>query len=279
MVYTPIIDADVDPVVTGSATETPIAEDSDSQDRYGIIEKIINGGQLLDDGVSDEAEEIRDMYLAEMKLPYTDESVNLGQMDAPSMTIECLGYNEWLKAYVFNDYTATTVTLDTQIKNVLDADPNSIFSTDQSSIDANALLTNQLEDSNRFANNIIEEIVSQGDAADARWVFGVGADRMCYYKAIPTEVLYLHSLTSSAQNLTLLDGTEIKPWNVQAGVWVEITDFIISESQYSPTDLRDNPRIVFAERVSFTAPNTLSITGSRISSIKQRLNQLGVGGV
>jgi hypothetical protein len=66
---------------------------------------------------------------------------------------------------------------------------------------------------------------------------------------------------------------------VQAGVWIEIVDFIISESQYSADSLRANPRLMFAEKVVFTAPNTLSVTGARISSIKQRLNQLGVGGV
>lgn len=276
--YTPIIDAGVDPMVTGSATETPIAENTDSQARYGIIEKILSGGQLLDDGISDEAEEVRDLYLAEMKLPYTDESINLGQMAEPTMTIECLGYKEWFKVYAFNDYTATTITLDTKVKNILNADPNSIFSTDQSKVETNAQLTNQLEDSNRFANTILGELVALGDGADNRWVFGLEADRVCYYRAIPTEVRYLHSLTSSTQNLTLLDSTDVRPWNVKAGAWVELTDFLISETEYSPSDLRENPRLMFAEKVSFTAPNILSITGGRISSVKQRLNQLGVGG-
>ena len=34
----------------------------------GIIEKVISGGQLLDDGTTDEAEEVRDLYLEENKL-------------------------------------------------------------------------------------------------------------------------------------------------------------------------------------------------------------------
>ncbi|MHC4748297.1 MAG: hypothetical protein ACYTFW_00340 [Planctomycetota bacterium] len=278
VIYTPIIDALVDPVVTGSATETPITEDADSQARYGIIEKIISGGQLVDDGTIDEAEEIRDLYLAEMKLPYTDETINLGSLAEPSMTVECLGYKEWLKTYVYNEYDSISVTLDTKIKNVLGNDPNSIFSTDYSFIVSNALLTNKLDDKNRFANTIIEELVGQGDASNNRWSFRVDEDRVCYYEAIPTTIKYLHSLTSSAQNLTLLDGTEIRPWIVRAGEWVEISDFVTSETEYSPTDLRTNPRLLFAEQVTYTAPHQLSIVGGKISSVRQRLNQLGVGG-
>lgn len=279
VVYTPIIDVTVDPPTTGSATETPIAEDVDSQAKYGIIEKVISGGQLLDDGTTDEAEEVRDLYLAEMKSPYTDEVVTLGALTEPMMTIEVLGYHEWLKSYVFNDYNTSTIFVSTKVNNVLDADPNSIFSADRSLINENAQLTGELDDENRMAWAVIEELRAVGDASDNRWVFGAGVDRVCYFRSIPTEVTYKHSLTSSAQNVTLLDDSEIKPWNVRAGVWVEIVDFLKSQSPLSGTPDRKDPRLLFAETVSYTAPNSLSITGSRISTMKQRLKQLGVGGV
>jgi hypothetical protein len=277
--YTPIFDPLADPPITGAATETPIAEDSDSQDRYGILEKIVSGGQLVDDGTTDEAEEIRDMYLAEYKLPYTDESINLGQMTEPTMTVECLGYSEWLSTYVYNDYTETTVTLDAQIKNILNADPNGIFSTNHVNIDENLLLTNRYENGNKFAHTIIKEIVAQGDASDNRWVYGVGMNRLPYYRAVPTEVEYLHSLTSSSQNITNLDGTAVMPWIMPAGVWMEITDFMTTQRGYSSSIQRQNPRVMFAERVVFTAPHTLSVVGGRITTVRQRLAQLGVGGI
>jgi hypothetical protein len=276
VVYTPIIDTTVDPPVTGSATETPIAEDTDSQDRYGIIEKIISGGQLLDDGTTDTAEEIRDLYLEEYKYPFTDETITLGQITEPTMTVECLGYVEWLKAYVHNDYTASTTTLDAKVKNVLNDDPNTVFNTNQTFIESNAQLTNQYEDKNRFANTVIDELVKMGDASDNRWVFQVYEDQLCYYRAIPTETEYLHSLTSSAQNVSLLDGTEVRPWDMRPAVWVEITNFIIGQSDYP--SLRQDPRVMFAERVTYTAPYGLAIAGARISTVTQRLAQLGVGG-
>lgn len=277
VVYTPIIDPNVDPIVTGSATETPIAEDTDSQARYGIIEKIVAGGQLLDDGTTDSAEEIRNLYLEEHKNPFTDETITIGQISEPMMTVECLGYSEWLKAYAFNEFAVTTVTLDTQVKNVLDDDPNGIFNTDQQFIEANAQLTNTYEDKNRFANTVISEIVSLGDATDNRWVFQVYENQFCYYRAIPTEVEFLHSLTSSSQNITRMDDSAIEPWEMRPAVWIEIVDFIIGQAAYP--SLRQDPRIMFAERVTFTAPNSLAITGARISTVKQRAAQLGVGGV
>jgi hypothetical protein len=277
VVYTPIIDTTVDPPVTGSATETTIAEDTDSQARYGIIEKVISGGTRLDDGTTDEAEEIRDLALAEMAWPYTDEEINLQGQNVPTLTLECIGYKNWLKVYVYNFFTATTVTLDTKIKDVLDADPNSIFSTNQSFIEANAQLTNRLEDKNRLADTIISDITAMGDATDNRWIFQVLGGRLCYYRAIPTTIEYLHALTSPSSTLTLADGTAVDPWDMPAGVWVEITDFMAGQSTQTP--IRKDPRNEFAERVTYTAPYGLTVSGARISTLTQRLKQLGVGGV
>jgi len=277
VVYTPIIDVSVDPPVTGSATETPIAENTDSQGRYGIIEKIVSGGQRLDDGTYDEAEEIRDLFLAEMAYPYTDEQINIGSSSLPTLTLECFGYKQWLASYVFNDYTATTVQLDTKVKAVLDADPNAIFSTNQTNIGSNAQITNSLEESNRFAGTVISDIVGLGDGSDNRWVFKVLENRVCYYEAIPTEIEYFHTLSGkSASNIANSAGRNVDPWDVRAGQWVRITDFLIGE--HKPTPLRTDPRVLFAEEVTYTMPFGVSIAGSKVNKLTQRLKQLGVGG-
>jgi hypothetical protein len=276
VVYTPILDPDTDPPITGATIETPIAQDTDSQARYGIIEKVISGGQLIDDGTTDEAEEVRDLYLAENAYPYTDEEINLAGSNVPTMTIECAGYKEWLKVYPFNDNTASTITLSTKVKNVLDGDPNSIFSTNQSFVEDNAQLTHQLEDKNRIADTIIKEIVTLGDATDTRWTFRVLAGRVAYYSAIPSIAEYIHSLTSRSATVALADKTAIDPWKMPANVWVELTDFMPGQTTQTP--MRKDPRNVFAERVTYTAPWGLSISGSRVSKLSQRLAQLGVGG-
>jgi hypothetical protein len=275
--YTPIIDVTVDPPVTGSATETPIAEDTDSQAMYGIIEKIVSGGQRLDDGTYDEAEEIRDLYLSEMAFPYTDENINVGASAYPIITLECLGYKQWFSAYVFNDYTSSTVTLDTKIKAVLDADPNSIFSTNQDYITANAQITNRLEDKNRYAATVISDITSLGDSSDNRWIFKVLNNRICRYESIPTSIKYFHTLSGKGRsNIADNAGNVVEPWHVQAGEWVQITDFLIGQGGYAT--LREDPRVLFAEEVTYTMPFGLSITGSRVNKLTQRLKQLGVGG-
>jgi hypothetical protein len=273
--YTPIIDIGVDPPVTGSETETPIAEDTDSQTRYGILEQVLSGGQLLDDGTYDDAEEMRDLYLAEYAWPFTDETVNLETSAVPTITIECMGYKHWLNVYVHNDYTTGTVTLDNKVKYVLNNDPNGIFSTDQIHIDSNAQLTGRYEDKNRYAKAIIDEIVALGDGSDNRWTFSVYDDRLCYYEAIPTEVEYYHNL-SSTHILSTKMHTPLEPWDFRPGAWVEISDFMPGESiSVTQTPIRKDPRVLFVESVQFTAPNNLTLSGSRISTFTQRLSQLG----
>jgi hypothetical protein len=271
--YTPIIDISVEPIVTGSETETPIAENTDSQARYGIIEQVLSGGQLLDDGTYDDAEEMRDLYLAEHAWPYTDENINLSTSSRPTVTVECSGYKEWLNVYVHNDYTEGTVTLDNKVKYVLNSDPNSIFSTNQIFIQSNAQLTGRYEDKNRFAGSIISDVVSLGDGSDNRWVFSVYEDRLCYYESVPTEVEYYHLLTSTSIMSTEMKAP-VSPGNFRPGVWVEISDFAPGTTNPSGVIRRD-PRVLFVEQVTFTSPTGLTLAGSRISTFTQRLSQLG----
>jgi hypothetical protein len=75
VVYTPILDATVDPPVVGVRQPTAIAEDSDSQDRYGIVEKVLSGGTCF----QADAERYRDTFLAENALPQTGETLAIGQ--------------------------------------------------------------------------------------------------------------------------------------------------------------------------------------------------------
>src|SRR3990167_8008088 len=161
IMYVPIIDDTVDPPINGDRTETTIAEDAASQDKYGIIEKILSAGSLLDDGTTNEALEIRDLYLSEMKDIYTDETINVSGGNVPSVTIECLGYNEFFKVYDYNDLNPLSVTFSTKLQSVINADPNNVISTQFGEMDNNPLLTTAYEDENRFAESVIQAIVVQ----------------------------------------------------------------------------------------------------------------------
>jgi hypothetical protein len=162
--YTPILDATTTPPIRGTQTTTIIADDTTSQGRYGILEDVVEGGSLLDDGVTDDAAQLRDTYLQEFKDPESSENLNLGGgSTVPSVTLGILGYVHRFQKYVMQDTTAATTTISTKIENVINDDPNSLFSTDFSRIDTNAFLTSRYEDDNRMAWDVLQELVSIGD--------------------------------------------------------------------------------------------------------------------
>lgn len=262
-----------EPPLGGGTFETVAAEDLDSQARYGIIEKIVSIGQAT----LDEANLIRDSYLAEYAFPETTHRLSFSNLSDISITLECAGYGELLNAYVYNNYSTLFVTLDTKIQNILAADPNGVFSTDYAFIDENLSILQELEDQNRTALTIIKSVVDIGDINGGRWVFGIYEGRKAYYFAVPTaEIGYVSGL--GFEELTLNAGANsVDPWKVRPGKWVVIPDFLASSTP--SVTLRQDPRNVFIETVKFTAPHGLDITGNKVGTVAQLINRLGLGGL
>lgn len=283
--YTPITDATTNPITTGDAAVTTIAENTASQTRYGIVEKVLDAGQLLhwiDTGPPIVNhfldEQYRDTYLAENAWPKTSEDLGIGSTSEPRVELELLGYIHWLQAYIVDmvnigDYDAIYISyadpIDTgKLQLVLGADPNGLFSTDYTQMDFNGILTSSYEDGTRDAWTIIKELVSMGDANNNRMLFGVYGGQQVYYKAAPTTTIYQHRMTGRDMVVEPFGGgMEIRPWDVQAGEWLFLPDFLAGRSQ--PSDKRRDPRYLFIESVTFTAPYSVQIRGGALDTLAQ----------
>lgn len=276
LVYTPVLDYNVDPPVLGTPQETTLAEDTDSQDKYGILEQILPSGNLINDGTINEADELRDTYLNEKREPITNQSVSTGGSREASATLECLGYGAWFEKWVYNSYSTGYSTLNTKLQAVLATDPNSIFSTDYNNWSTNALLTSTSDDKNRTAATIIKEIIAQGDVNNNRWFFTIGAGRKITYGAIPTTIEYFHLITENSQSIIDINENVIEPWDIEAGKWLAFTDTLIGRAV--DTDLMLDPRVMFVESVRYTAPYQFQLAGAKQGLVKQRLAKLGLTG-
>lgn len=279
VMYTPILDPASNPQVLGTTTETTIAEDEDSQALYGILETVMSGGNMVDDGTTNDAEYIRDVYLSENKNPKTTHSIAVGSSGDTSISLDCKGYFHFLDKYVYNDGTYNySIQCTTKIENVLTADPNSLFSSDYSMIDDNLALTHGLEYSNRTAMDIIKEIMTLGDGNDTRWLFGIYGDMRPYYWAIPTMASYMYSIYGEHNVIRTPSGIVVHPWAVVPGKWVFISDFLAGKLD-GYVDLREDSRAVFIESVTFTAPYSVTLDGENVTTISQVLTRLGYGGI
>jgi hypothetical protein len=274
--YTPIIDDTVDPPITGTTTETVIAEDSESQAKYGIWEKIISAGTVLDA----DAEYVRDAFLQEYKELEVSHQISMGGGGGDiTVSLDCKGYIEWLGNYAYNDITVPlSVEASTKVTSVLASDPNDIISPDMGEIDYNGILVPSYEDKNRMGSEIINEIVTYGDINDNRWMFGIYEDRIAHYKAIPSTVEYLHYMGAEAQQILNVAYGEVKPWNVRPGKICVIPDTVIGRfTMY--TGIRLDPRVMFLEQITFTAPNGIELQGKKIRNLAQLMAKMGLSGL
>jgi len=268
------VDTSTSPPTMGVRARTATVNDTDSQSRYGIIERVLSAG-----GVSSSiVEDIRDTYLAEHKEPQTSQQVNIGGSSSEaSVTVNCLGYVHWLAAYTYSNTTTGTQNLSTKLQNILATDPNSIFSTDYSKITTNTLQVAAWENDDDVAWGLVKGLVAKGDASSNRYLFGIYNDRQARYEAMPTEIAYQQRLSDPEMRIETLDGQRVFPWNVLPGKWLFISDFLIG--RVTASDLRFDPRALFIESVTYTAPWGLQVSGGKTDKLAQRLAQLGLSGV
>lgn len=271
VVYTPILDATQTPPLTGSSTTTVIVEDTVSQGKYLIWDKVIGSGTVTDEV----AESLRDTWLSENKSPKLKSSYTKFGENAPAVVLSCLGWYHILKYYIYNQTaSASSVTISTKLQSILTADPNSIFSTDYSGITSNGLLTTSYEDRNKDALSLIKEIVSYGDVNDNRYVFGVYADKKVVYSAVPTTYQYIEDLRAKDLSIQDIGFGKIQPWQVLPGKFVRYIGLLTAQPLATP--FYEDPRIMFIEKVEVVAPADIKLSGSPISTFEQRVAKLGI---
>lgn len=276
--YTPIIDPETEPPTTGTQTETTIAENTTSQAKYGILERVVAGGNLLDDGTTNDAEYVRDAFLADNSEARSSHEISISEGAGGDvvMTLECRGYIDWLDLYVYNDGTYNmSVFASDKIEYILAADPNGIFSTDYSKITTNAILVNGYEYQNRTAMTVLKEVVSCGDISNDRYLFGFYNNRRAEYSVVPTAHEYNYYRYSQNQSIQTAGGRIVYPWDVLPGKWAFIPDLL--PGMTPKASVRSDPRMLFIENVSFSAPYSVTLQGSNILNMPQLMSRVGLG--
>lgn len=263
-------------IAIGARAKTDYNDDPDSQDRYGIVEKILSTGGVEPTN----ADLLRDMYLYENRRPETSQQINIGGNSGETgISVDCLGYGDFLNTYIYNQ-TATTGTIDLDVKlaAVLAAEPNGYFSTSTAAITPNATAVLAVENDDRKAMTIVKDLVAQGDGNFNRYLFGIYADRVAEYRGIAEQVDYTRRLSDPQQQILTPSGQVVAPWDVMPGRWLMYMDFFAGRVENTAA-LRDDPRAVFIESVTYRAPRDLEINGNKVRRLDQKLAQMGLSGI
>lgn len=257
----------------GLRLTTADADDADSQARYGILEKVLSTGGVT----STNADQLRDMYLLERARPQRSDDFTIGG-GGTGVELDCAGYVRRLETYAYDDSALGVSAIETKIATVLDDDPNNILGSSNALLEASGLNVLSFDDDNRVAMNVIKELVQLGNSSADRMLFGVYANRQSRYQAVVQQTDYAQSLGDTGQRIYTELGALIEPWYVLPGKWLRITDVLVGRAQ-DTTDLRDDPRFMFIETATFTAPDGIALRGGKDSRLDQRLARLGLSGI
>lgn len=277
--YSPINYATT-PATVGTATETTLAENSASQSKYGIIERVINAGQCT----HAEAQTIRNLYLKENSYPQVSSNISLtgtASSEDVKITLDCIGNTLYaFKTWIYNNFTNGAQSLSDKVKAIFSAE--SLINNVQRGgslagagvnlygVETNSYLVSAQETKNRYAWDILLSCANVGDGSDNRWIVGLTPDNLGYYRTIGTTITYEYYLSQERQEIcTFYHRVPILPYDVNPGYWMRIMD--LSTSRMPLSDIYAEPRDVFIESVRYTAPWTLDITASRQHKVSQLL--------
>lgn len=258
------------PPVGGQKGRTGFAANNTSVAQYGIFMRVVNGGE----GTFTEMESLRDAYITENSFPRTSRAINSSGSNEPVLQVKCLGYVHMLTRSIYFelDNVGTEYPYE-RIINVLTDEPNGLFITPGDQIFANQTITvGQFANDNDVSYNIIKDAVSRGDSAGGRYTFGVYENRRTEYQPVHNHITYFYSIATNTYMDTA--GGIVPPWAVVPARWIKVLD---SPTPSKPS-VREDPSSIYAESVTFTAPNQLNIVGGLVDSISQTLAQKGVGG-
>lgn len=270
------VDTSVSPPIVGVRAKTDVANDTDSQARWGIQYKVLSTGGVSEDN----APVIRDRFLEERAEPKVTKTG--GATGDTTATVELRGYVHLLN-YPYNQ-TTTGGTIDLsatdgtgKMQLVLADDPNGIFSTDYSKMDNNTLQVPAWENKDRLALDLLQALTSRGDATFDRYLFGIYNNRRAEYKEAPTDTAYHERLEDPKGRITTPSGVEVKPWDILPGRWLKYVDF--QRGRVQPSNQRLDSRFEFIESVTFIAPYEVTHRGGETDTITQMLATYGLSGV
>ena len=265
------VDTSTDPPSVGMRVPTAWAQNANSQERYGTLEEVLStSGQMAAN-----AEQMRDTHLADYAEPKHMQTLTFPARSQSTLSIQCFGYIRKMEQYVYNQTAAGGDTnLSTKLAAVLAAHPDNLFGT--GSITANTVQVKRWEKDDNVAWGLVKSLTEIGDASDNRYTFGIYKDRQPIYAQVPTEVEYNHSVFDPEQGIMSRYGGMLKPWNILPGRWLEFADLLTD--QRAASSLRENPRMMFIESVTYSMPWNLTLTGGRVDTISQQMARLGLSG-
>jgi hypothetical protein len=269
----------VNPPTSGPRTLTAATQDTDSQTKYGVIERVLSAGTTT----TLVANQIQAIYLDSGKRPR--KSHEIGDSEVPKVVLTLSGYYQWLEAIIYTQvvssgiialYDAAVGKLQA-ILTFARAINSWCVSSDFTHLNDNPMLVPAYDGDDATCLAALKPLIELGGVSFWPWIFGLYDNLVPYYSEVPQVVEYQARTMSGGLEIYDLNGVVIPPYNVLPGKWVLFTDILPGRS--ISADLRDDPRALLIKRVEYTMPLGLTLNGMDANTLPQILAQYALGGI
>ena len=269
-----VADFSLSPPAVGVTLTSATANNTTSQAKYGIIEKVMG----LNQATETLALQVRNSWLREHAYPQSSITSSYASNSEPSITLECLGYWHYLNTWLYFSSSTLESDLSDKLQDVLDSSPNSgLFSDNYGYIESNATQVKNNETEDRTALAIISEMSALSDGSNNKYNAGVLEDRTFYYQTVPEQIAYYQEAGAIIKSAMR---TFVLPWRVRPGNWIYYSGLMDDTGSIATLDdLYKNPTVAFIESVSFSSPFEVSITTQRLSKLDSLFARMGITGV
>lgn len=272
-------DASTAPPSNSNQTLTTAVTDTASIALYGVRQQIINAEAVT----AAQATQYTNLWLRENSYPKTTQSIDLsGGGEAPRVSFRCQGFWSMADYYYHNIANASgaitgAVNVNVKMAAILNYDRAGYFSSANASLATNATQVASYEGNWTEAQTLIRDLVNVSDTSYNRYLFMVGPERFITYAAVTSEISYYQTISEGRQTVRDANGMIVKPWNVQPGKWLRITDWMAAKDDPLTTYYGDS-RYMLIEQVDYAMPWGLRLSGGRSDKMTQYLAQLGLKG-
>lgn len=268
-----IVDYSISPPSVGITATSAYTNDTTSQSKYGIIEKVIS----LNEVTTTLASQVRNSWLREHAFPQSSITSIYAQNSEPSITLNCLGYWHYLNTWIYFEDDPGSSEVTEKIMDILGDSPNDIFSGDVSFIESNTTEVKSAETSDKTALSLISDLVTMSDSSNNKYIAGFYGGRVFKYGPVPETIGYYQETGGVIKNTI---GRPVLPWSVQPGNWIYYSGLLPDSSQLSTLDdLYQSPVTAFIESAAFSSPYEVSLTTQRLSKLDQLFSRMGITSV
>ncbi len=255
-------------------TKSTIKNNTDSQNRYGIKEKVLQGEVATLSLANQAAQAYLDIYANPRKPAISHTGTGQIRLD-----VFCSGYFTTLDWQRYNQTAIQGVqNANLEIQAIIDVGGQYVSSTQ---LEKNTTQISREYDRDVSSGGAITAIARAGDANNKRYIVGMYENRILVYEQVLDVDTSPELIKYAARGKSIIElgtGRKLEASEIRPNNWIKSEDVYGSQIPRSATTTQD-PRLSFVEQVQYRDPNIVTVFDNKALQLNNKQARSAFAGV